>query len=184
MPRRSRVLAVLLLAGCSKPAQQPPLKAEQTAQQHDNVSVTPTPAIPPPATGPDARTPLGPPAKAADPKSTEAAVELGQRFADLLNGHKFDEAYMLLGPSAPPRDKFDSDWRNTTNLRVTVGAAGDQEGAAGSIYLSLPLHVSGGQHGEPVVRSPKLILRRVNDVPGSSEAQRRWHIERVDWSAD
>jgi hypothetical protein len=26
----------------------------------------------------------------------------------------------------------------------------------------------------------KMILRRVNDVPGSTEAQRRWHIERVE----
>jgi hypothetical protein len=27
-----------------------------------------------------------------------------------------------------------------------------------------------------------VILRRVNDVPGSTEAQRRWHIERIDIS--
>jgi hypothetical protein len=27
-----------------------------------------------------------------------------------------------------------------------------------------------------------VVLRRVNDVPGSTEAQRRWHIERIDWS--
>ena len=26
-----------------------------------------------------------------------------------------------------------------------------------------------------------MILRRVNDVPGSTEAQRRWHIERIEW---
>jgi hypothetical protein len=26
-----------------------------------------------------------------------------------------------------------------------------------------------------------VILRRVNDVPGSTEPQRRWHIERIDW---
>jgi hypothetical protein len=24
-------------------------------------------------------------------------------------------------------------------------------------------------------------LRRVNDVPGSTGEQRRWHIERIDW---
>jgi hypothetical protein len=28
-----------------------------------------------------------------------------------------------------------------------------------------------------------VVLRRVNDVPGSTEAQRRWHIERIDWGA-
>jgi len=28
-----------------------------------------------------------------------------------------------------------------------------------------------------------VILRRVNDVPGSTEAQRRWHIERIELKA-
>jgi len=28
-----------------------------------------------------------------------------------------------------------------------------------------------------------VILRRVNDVPGSTERQRRWHIERIEWKA-
>jgi hypothetical protein len=28
-----------------------------------------------------------------------------------------------------------------------------------------------------------VILRRVNDVPGSTEAQRRWHIERIELNA-
>jgi hypothetical protein len=26
----------------------------------------------------------------------------------------------------------------------------------------------------------EVVVRRVNDVPGSTEAQRRWHIERID----
>jgi len=29
--------------------------------------------------------------------------------------------------------------------------------------------------------SGQMILRRVNDVPGSTEAQRRWHIESAEW---
>jgi hypothetical protein len=30
-------------------------------------------------------------------------------------------------------------------------------------------------------RNADVVLRRVNDVPGSTEVQRRWHIERVEW---
>ena len=31
-------------------------------------------------------------------------------------------------------------------------------------------------------RNPATImLRRVNDVDGSTQAQRRWHIERIEW---
>ena len=32
-------------------------------------------------------------------------------------------------------------------------------------------------------RGADVILRRVNDVPGSTEAQRRWHIQRIELKA-
>jgi hypothetical protein len=31
-----------------------------------------------------------------------------------------------------------------------------------------------------VEHSATITMRRVNDVPGSTEAQRRWHIERFE----
>ena len=147
-----------------------------------NAPVIPAPSAPPAITNREAPPPE-PTAKkpTVDPKSTNAAVELVRSFVDLLNDRKFDEAYMLLGPNAPPRSSFDSAWTQTQDLHVTPGNAGDQEGAAGSIYLSVPLTVSGTQSGKRVNRSATAILRRVNDVPGSSEAQRHWHIERIDW---
>ncbi|HEX5257931.1 MAG TPA: hypothetical protein VFW35_04010 [Sphingomicrobium sp.] len=123
------------------------------------------------------------PSPTLDPKSSESAVELVKGFARLLNQHKFDEAYMLLGPAAPPRSEFDKQFSRYSDLEVSVGAPGDQEGAAGSIYLSVPLTVSGDTGGERTSRFATAILRRVNDVPGSTEAQRRWHIERIDWGS-
>ena len=120
------------------------------------------------------------PAAAIDPKSTEAAVQLVRQFARLLNERKFDEAYMLLGPNAPPRNAFDGSWEQFDSLTVNVGTAGDHEGAAGSIYLSVPLEVFVVGHGEGHHWVETAILRRVNDVPGSTEAQRHWHIERID----
>jgi hypothetical protein len=149
------------------------------------------PAPPAPSSPPAVANSEAPPPKTAakqptaDPKSTEAALGLVHGFVDLLNRHKFDEAYMLLGPGAPPRVDFDRRFSRYADLKVTVGAAGNQEGAAGSIYLSVPLTVSGTVGGRHVSRSATAILRRVNDVPGSTEAQRHWHIERIDWgSAD
>jgi len=127
--------------------------------------------------------PLARPSSALDPKSSDAAVRLVKGFARLLNEHKFDEAYMLLGPVAAPRPEFDKRFSHYSDLAVSVGAPGDQEGAAGSIYLSVPLTVSGGAGGERTTRSATAIMRRVNDVPGSTEAQRRWHIERIDWGS-
>ena len=36
-------------------------------------------------------------------------------------------------------------------------------------------------NGQNVERRATAVVRRVNDVPGSTEAQRHWHIERIDW---
>jgi hypothetical protein len=142
-------------------------------------SVEPTAA---PQASPAASPSLPRPRPILDPKSSEAAVQLAQKFVDLLNDRKFDEAFMLLGPNAPARSEFDSSWAKTDKLHVKLEEPGDQEGAAGSIYLSIPLQVTGTRNGKPVHFGPKLILRRVNDVPGSTEAQRHWHIEHVDWN--
>ena len=101
----------------------------------------------------------------------------------LLNQRKFGEAYMLLGPGAPPRPQFEGRFAQYSDLKVTAGVPGDQEGAAGSIFLSVPLSISGALSGKRTTSSATVIMRRVNDVPGSTEAQRRWHIERIDWGA-
>jgi hypothetical protein len=53
----------------------------------------------------------------------------------------------------------------------------EPEGAAGSVYLSVPLELVGSVGSRHVEHPAKLTLRRVNDVPGSTEAQRRWHID-------
>ena len=119
-----------------------------------------------------------------DPKSTQAAVDLARAFAALLNARQFNEAYMLLGANAPVRTRFDDDFSHVSNLRVRLGAAGLQEGAAGSTYVSIPLTLSGKNDRNNVSRSGTLLVRRVNDVPGSTEAQRHWHIDRIDWRTD
>src|SRR5947209_7110330 len=105
------IAGLLLVSACSQSAErQPSANSSQPA---------PAPApVPPPGTGPDARTPLARPADAVDPKSSEGAVNLVQGFADLLNRHKYDEAYMLLGPGAPPRGDFDRQWAQLKALHV------------------------------------------------------------------
>lgn len=161
------VVAAALLAACSKPS-------EEQRQAPPSAPVAPQPpkAPPPPPTA--ARPTI-------DPKSSAAAEELVRGFVGLINGGRLDDAYMLLGPHAPPRADFDRQFAGFSNLRASSGTAGDQEGAAGSIYVTVPLTISGDRGGEHVDRSADAVLRRVNDVPGSTEAQRHWHIERIDW---
>ena len=164
----SLAVAVVIIESCSRPS---PAPIENRAGP-STASVAP------------ARAPAQPQPQPAtvDPQSTQAAVDLAQGFVGLINEGKFDEAYMLLGPNAPARREFDARFSSLSDLKATIGSAGDQEGAAGSIYVSVPLTVSGRSNGQRVSRAATLVIRRVNDVPGSTEAQRRWHIERIDWT--
>ena len=168
--------ALVPLASCG-PQRQPQQPANNSA-----APVLPAPSAPPAVSNERAPAPAPPAVKeTVDPKSSEAAVELVRGFVGLLNRGKFDDAYMLLGPAAPPRTVFDRHFTQFSQLNVSVGNPRDQEGAAGSIYLSVPITISGMSKAQQVSRSATVLLRRVNDVPGSTEAQRRWHIERIDW---
>ena len=65
-------------------------------------------------------------------------------------------------------------------IKVKIGDPGQMEGAAGSSYIDVPLQLTGRMKGEEVALAGTATLRRVNDVPGSTELQRRWHIYRVE----
>jgi hypothetical protein len=68
-------------------------------------------------------------------------------------------------------------------VHLEIGNPDEPEGAAGSIYVTIPAVFYGdGKDRQPFRKSADVILRRVNDVPGSTEEQRRWHIERIDWA--
>jgi hypothetical protein len=163
------VMAAALLTSCSKPSE----------QQREAPPNPPPPPIAPAAPVVRQAPPAAPPT--IDPKSDAAAEELVRGFVGLINSGRLDDAYMLLGPNAPPRSDFNRQFAGYSHLRASVGAAGDQEGAAGSIYVTVPLTISGESGGKHVERSADAVLRRVNDVPGSTEGQRHWHIERIDW---
>lgn len=157
------VTAILLVGACSKGQLQRATSPDTRAQRHlASVEVVRTAAQP-----------------TVDRRSSEAAENLVQGFAELLNNGRFDEAYMLLGAGAPPRKSFDAQLSQLQRLNVDVHPAGDQEGAAGSVYVTVPLTLTGTMNGKRISRRATATVRRVNDVPGSTEAQRHWHIERI-----
>jgi hypothetical protein len=51
--------------------------------------------------------------------------------------------------------------------------SGESEGAAGSIYYTAPVTIIDGARR----LTGEVVLRRVNDVPGATPEQLRWHIE-------
>ena len=155
--------------------------------------VPPTPApVPPPPPPPPPVTQATPPppsdsTSATDPKGVGAALDLARQFAGLVSARKFDQAYALLGDRGgfASAAEFKRHFAPYSNLDLAVLdlPPPEAEGAAGSIYLSVQAQLSGMVDGRRVNRPAKITLRRVNDVPGSTEAQRRWHIEGFDDAA-
>ena len=73
--------------------------------------------------------------------------------------------------------EFEREWSARGRISVSV-PTGSMEGAAGSSYYTAPARVSiQGRDGAERILMGDVILRRVNDVPGATPDQLRWHIE-------
>jgi hypothetical protein len=116
-----------------------------------------------------------------DPKSKAAAVDVVKRYYAALDARDYDTAWRQWGNDGPPNQTqaaFRAGFAHTRSTRVTIGAAGDGEGAAGSIYLTVPVRVEATLDSGASQRfRGEYILRRVNDVDGATADQLRWHID-------
>lgn len=131
---------------------------------------------------PDDRTPIseGP----IDPKSPQGAGQVLQLFGGLLEQHKFAEARNLWSDkgraSGQSEAQFIAAYDRYAEIHSEVGGPGAMEGAAGSSYVDIPFRLYGRtKDGKPFNQVGTATLRRVNDVPGSTEEQRSWRIDKI-----
>ena len=181
---------IALIAACSSQAPEPDQNlANVTVVDNAARSSTPdngsAPVGTPGTAGglPDDRTPLEEPKGPIDPASAEAAGQVVQRYGGLLEQRKFAEARKLWGDggkaSGLTEPQFIAAYAKYASIHSEVGRPADMEGAAGSVYITVPFRLYGTlKSGGDFNLAGPLTLRRVNDVPGSTEAQRRWHIEK------
>lgn len=137
---------------------------------------------------PDDRASLAEPNGPIDPKSTEGAGQVMQLFGGLLEQRRFAEAYRLWSDagraSGLTEAQFVAAHDKYAEIHSQVGRPGQPEGAAGSVYVDVPFRLYGKlTSGGAFNLVGTVTLRRVNDVPGSTEEQRRWHISRSDLDA-
>ena len=185
MQKRFLILAMLALSACRPAADQ----ATDASPEPARNEAPPPPAEPAPGTPgglPDDRTPLIEPKGPIDPKGAEAAGQVMQQYAALLEQRRFSEAYLLWGnggrASGLSGQKFAAQFAGDSEIHFEIGKPGAMEGAAGSSYVTVPFRLYGRRKtGADYSNAGTATLRRVNDVPGSSEEQRRWHIERLDF---
>lgn len=93
------------------------------------------------------------------------------RLGDWIDGAK---AWSLDAQMTP--EKLRDEFGGKAGPKIAVGK-GDIAGAAGSLYYEAPIVIDFAD-GRPSKRGT-IVLRRVNDVPGASEEQLNWRIERT-----
>jgi hypothetical protein len=179
MDIRNIAVAIAVLVGaCSKPAETNLAGNAPAAVENAATPLSP-PAPGTPGGLPDDRTPLVEPKGPIDAKSTEAAGQVVQSYGALIEQKRLAEAAKLWGDASTAAAFADS-FKSASEVHLQVGKPGDSEGAAGSIYVNVPVVLYGRSKSGEFSRAGNATLRRVNDVDGSTEAQRRWHIERIE----
>jgi len=181
MDRRTiAMLVAALLSACGSPTETN-LASNQSAPDENAATPLSPPAPGTPGGLPDDRTPLEEPKGPIDPKSVEAAGQVVQHYGALIEQGRWTASRELW--SVPEAAKaFELNFRTAADVHVEIGDLEAPGGAAGSIYVSQPVTFYGHKNGGGEYRRAAVItLRRANDVPGSTESQRRWHIERIEW---
>jgi hypothetical protein len=178
--RAALCAALLTLAACG-----PAPKTQAGAETTD--------AITPPATvaSPSISETVPPPPTAAP--GVVPVADMGEKgardvllaWAHALERGDFDAAYAEWGTDAQARSGMETTehrqwWARFKTITVATQAS-QMEGAAGSSYYEAPVTIVGKQrNGKPYRLEGTVTLRRVNDVPGATADQLRWHLEKLD----
>jgi hypothetical protein len=132
----------------------------------------------PPAAPPAAKAsevPL-PPRTIPAPSASRNPAEVLLAWAEAMSLKQWDAAYLYWENKGAGTgmniDQFKARWGRLSNPEFEI-RPGVSEGAAGSLYYTAPVVlIDGKQRIEGEV-----VLRRVNDVPGASAEDLRWHVE-------
>lgn len=111
----------------------------------------------------------------------EQAVQVIRNYYSAIARRDYKQAYCAWqGDGVASKQSFEQFKRgfaNTASVAVEIGKPGRLEGAAGSIYIEIPVKISAiATNRTPQHFRGSYVLRRVNNVPGSTLEQRQWHL--------
>ncbi|MEA3037172.1 MAG: hypothetical protein QOH04_2959 [Sphingomonadales bacterium] len=172
--------ALILLAGCRGPAVPDAGESNRGAEAPS----PPAPVLPAPATAAAAPDRKPHPGTLVEATSAQAAAQVVHSYFDLIRAHRYAEARRLWTGggegSGNSEAEFAAEHARYRDYRAEISAPGPVEGAAGSSYATVPVRVHGRlADGKRFSQKGEVTLRRVNDVPGSTDEQRRWHISGI-----
>jgi hypothetical protein len=131
----------------------------------------------PPAARPSAKAEAPPPPPSTPaPSRARNPAEVLLVWAGAMSLKQWDAAYLYWENKGAGTglniDQFKAHWGQLNNPEFEVHP-GVNEGAAGTLYYTAPVVlIDGARRIEGEV-----VLRRVNDVPGATPEDLRWHIE-------
>ena len=192
--KRFLFTAALTLAACSPSGERAPEGTpsnDVAPAAHDNVAVPRAPAPENEATPTNTAAPTPPPDRTPVSEapftetSAQGAANVVQTYYALIEGGRAADAWRLWGGGGEASNlsqaAFAERLRRYRDYHAEVFAPGEMEGAAGSSYVDVPVRTYGhSADGRAFSRRGTVTLRRVNDVPGSTAEQRRWHLYRSD----
>jgi len=111
---------------------------------------------------------------------SQEAIQVIQDYYRAIARRDYEQAYLYWeSDSASPQsfEQFKQGFANTASVAVDLGTPGHVEGAAGLSYIEIPVTITAvTMNGIPQRFRGSYVLRRVNNVPGSTAVQRRWHL--------
>ncbi len=116
-------------------------------------------------------------------KGPQGARVVLDRWARALEQRQFGRAWAQFNRPPASQQAFKRWWSRYRTIKVTLGRANSDAGA-GSLYYTAQATLTGtNQHRRAYRLQGPVVLRRVNDVPGATARQLRWHIETADLKA-
>ena len=137
------------------------------------------------ATAPPTTTAVQEAATRADQASSDQATPVAARqvvidYYAAINARDYARAYALWSDngaaSGQSYEHFSGGYANTLSVKADVGEPVDEEGAAGSRFIQVPVELKASQRdGSERHYRGRFTLRAVM-ADGASEEQRRWHL--------
>ena len=148
---------------------------------NDSVKSQPSSANTPSVTNLIASSPTPAPASPTQSPEQQQAVQVIRDYYSAIARQDYKQAYSAWeGNGAASKQSFEQfkqGFANTTSVAVEVGKPSIPDPGAGSIYIEIPVTVTAlATNGTPQRFRGNYVLRRVNDVPGSTPEQRKWHF--------
>ncbi|WP_294261120.1 hypothetical protein [uncultured Sphingomonas sp.] len=121
------------------------------------------------------------PRECGSPGEAEQAADTVRLYYDAINARDYPVAYAQWGGEGQASGKSYADFARGFADTVSVKVSAREqavEGAAGSLYATVPVTVDATlADGRRQRFTGSYVVRRVNDIDGSTAEQRRWHLQ-------